>query len=1515
MIQTLLVTSQNVLDPGDQTFSFNVAAGAIPCDGGDCVPLGDQKLYTVSMHDLVTEAGALAEMPAEVKTAVLEEVYGSRLLQAVENDVAPGGRFASHYAQIAVSKAEVADIGDSLATPTCTLTYTGADNAGGAIQTYHPTMYLGLNSNCKTTDTLDTLNTVLSGRCDGDTTSAARSCHKVHLNGYNVPVSPFTDIATTQATTADEVGRPYLFGPRSRTSLFTEASVERNADGTLERTPESVESAFCRYVDGAYDPGSEDVASCVGQHQCDPDPDSGNTAEWTMPSFQDTCFSPMTPNYGAATTYDEDGNPLDGVAFHSVGPEAGTPPPGPWNVVGAGYESVLLESYPCDPAEGVSQNVLFAVNDTGAPLCLFDPSEKLGAGASIHVTDVTADVNMPATAPLHKVMFYSPVHVFVKEGTVQYKYTIRATMPMYWGLLVGDLYGTANPAADIAFPLAEDFHVNLAYSWNNTADAYAHPGCQAGRTEGEPCRFDIGMVMNTRYHAVLFPCMDDGSGNCAWSGQDYDHIDTVSLHGATNLDYSTARFVTRISVSQLTVGGAIGASTFVAGAALDMTVASKTCHKHETNDADIVFNIILSGLDELFTVSTSYVEYYYEDTSTSPSVVHRVVFENNADSCTGTVRADSIPAGPCYNVQATPTQVGATEHSVAVSVRLPLDQCRTELGATVEDCIPLIRDWLSDSGTAPQNRKIFIGYTMGFGAGGDRMGFLQRQEVDCGGSSLSICNALLRPDAVAALEQCESSTAEGGSVTVSQQTNLVAKTLAVVGQPTYDAINTREPCKLLNGNVVCPALLHDQCEAGTGVASVQHVMEACGAVYSDANIRLSNGLASGGGNIVHPCTHLDHAPRTLFTGDCHNLDSATVAECNAHYQPIITNGVLDLSDNFGMGSICAMDSDGGLCERVPNDVCAINIGDGGGGSSDPPCNTNDGDSRTIFTASCLDHHSDAAACNARYQPLFANGDISNGVGKFCVHNGALCLASSANMCAVDTGGRRRAQDDTPVTSANPVRVLGNGLGYLHLGAASGPQIQPTTQAQQARQLIFPIGAKLTATCPDTSTTPFERQLFGGKGTGGTWFMDLYEWENLLGMDTGQYTAMVNAVENKAELIDDKLVVADPTTTLSRTNDVAVDSKAMYDKAQSLGAISCDVNDVKPFTFLGSERAEDHCDWMADTASNPFSDACHTHINGGLDVQGLVAKGKTNAVVHGAPDTVTCNSGPAMVLGFNDQSPQYLAYANLASDAVNVKVCPGGTNENKLGQTPSSCLQTDADQTCDGTDGFRGCALRPMEQGLNGQTSFYDDFKNSDTNDGRGISTVMSAFGVNINTAYLSQCGAGPTEWKLETQFFHVDGITPINGYNRRSLADATVSDVVTTSLHVNATAYAGAPHRTLQDDEAERADDGAIATAVSQMRALPCADTTASVIGVFGTTCLCDKDSVARSSQCDVAFFNDTHHPPPPPPGDDDNGSSSGVLWIVLVLAVAVAGFAHKQRTQTRSVVRSIKQDYRHQLL
>ena len=207
--------------------------------------------------------------------------------------------------------------------------------------------------------------------------------------------------------------------------------------------------------------------------------------------------------------------------------------------------------------------------------------------------------------------------------------------------------------------------------------------------------------MNTRYHAVMFPCMEDGSGNCVWNGQDYDHIDDVSLHGATNLDYSTARFVTRISVNQLTVGGAIDASTFVAGAALDMNLASKTCHKHEASDADIVFNVVLSGLEELFTISTSYVEYYHED----GTGVHRVVFENKADSCTGTTRADSIPAGPCYDVQSTPIQVGATEHSVAVSVRLPLDQCRTDFGTVAEACVPLIQGWLTDSASTPRTAR------------------------------------------------------------------------------------------------------------------------------------------------------------------------------------------------------------------------------------------------------------------------------------------------------------------------------------------------------------------------------------------------------------------------------------------------------------------------------------------------------------------------------------------------------------------------------------------------------------------------------------------------------------------------------------------------------------------------------------------------------------------------------------------------------------------------------------------
>ena len=160
-------------------------------------------------------------------------------------------------------------------------------------------------------------------------------------------------------------------------------------------------------------------------------------------------------------------------------------------------------------------------------------------------------------------------------------------------------------------------------------------------------------------------------------------------------------------------------------------------------------------------------------------------------------------------------------------------------------------------------------------------------------------------------------------------------------------------------------------------------------------------------------------------------------------------------------------------------------------------------------------------------------------------------------------------DATRVTLASPIKVLGNGLGYLHLGAAAGPRIQPLTQMEQGRQLVFPIGAKLTATCPDNSDSEaFSRPVFGGLDANGNWALSQFEWVHMMGMDIRHYDAMKVPL-NKKQLVDDALRDVDLDLVLTRTNGIAIDSAAWVTKATSH---ACDVNDVKQFTFLGTERA-------------------------------------------------------------------------------------------------------------------------------------------------------------------------------------------------------------------------------------------------------------------------------------------------------------------------------------------------------
>ena len=262
-----------------------------------------------------------------------------------------------------------------------------------------------------------------------------------------------------------------------------------------------------------------------------------------------------------------------------------------------------------------------------------------------------------------------------------------------------------------------------------------------------------------------------------------------------------------------------------------------------------------------------------------------------------TARATSIPAGPCYDAVSTQTaQSGSADESVAVSVRLPLNQCRDDFGGATGSCVDKLQQWLDDSSDSANSREIYIGYTMAFGDAtgslGMSQGFVQRQQLNCATDS-GICGALLRTEAASALQQCEDTTAVGGEVPITQVTNLLTKTLAVAVQPVFSEIDKTPPCKTLaTGQVVCPALLHDQCEGGKGVASVQHLIAACGGVYSGANMRTSSALATIAAAAEPTCSG-DGGSRATFVQNCRTFDwnwsddrSAAEALCNSHYQPL-----------------------------------------------------------------------------------------------------------------------------------------------------------------------------------------------------------------------------------------------------------------------------------------------------------------------------------------------------------------------------------------------------------------------------------------------------------------------------------------------------------------------------------------------------------------------------------------------------------------------------------------------------
>lgn len=1420
-------SSEFSLDGGDNYQGGTVYPGAVDCGEDKCADESDQSVGIYSLYDIAHDAGAMEALPLEVRTAIGNRVFGSRLLGAVQAETEPGGHFGSYYSQIAVSKVQVKAPANDI---TC------VQDDGSASYGLAPASYTGLHANCATSANVDELASSPSGHtaqlCVGLQQDADERCQEVWWRGRTVGVLPYMDVTATNAVDDTTIDPAYPVNMRSRLSHFNEGSLQydTNAGGLVRDT---TAGTYCSYdADPTENFDHMLNYGCIGDHFCPPSTDAPmfDTSGGFQQTFMDRCFPYTTMLYG------------NGQRRFSMTAEPGTPPPGDWNKAGWNYESALVASHDCDPSDATSENILLGVDDSEQPRCLYSPADKTGAGAKITLVGPSNNELLYGTDVYQQhVMYYSPVHVFVSENGAAYRYTIRATMPMFWGLLVGVLHPSTPDVAvpDITFPFAETHHINLAYDWvpgaNDEPGRWRPPMPSPTDAQGndvlagEPTTYIIGTIMNVRYNGVLFDCVADDAP-CTGGP-------VTSYEGITNLEERAFKFATRLTIDRTTVGGLVSADTVVSGVALDLSLNSQSCYKYaaDPTPSDVIFQVSFSGLEEAFVVSVQSVEYFHTDGTTTS----RVVFESDNAACV--TRLGDTPGPGCFDVRAGFANRNPDRYAATAAVKLPMDGCRDDFNSPVGDCVQKMDTWLGVTSGSAAERKIYVTYTMAFGDNSvAAQGFVRRQEISCANAGI-YCNALIRADAASNLAQCDEDSAVGTEITINQFTDLVSASLAVVGQPQFQALRTRPPCIALDPTsgdetVTCPAMLHDQCEVNSGVASVQHIMEKCGSMWSLPNIKASNAIVTG---------------------------------------------------------------------------------------------TVEGEGLTV-----------------------AGGEIESEEG---------------------------------VTAGTSVPVLGNGLGFMHLGAVAGPKTQPTTKQQAARQLIFPVGARLTAKCGDNPPV-VDAQVFGGFDTSGDWLLTASEWEHNLGMPAGRYDDMKALMEDvdTLALIEPALKSIDEDTLLTAKL-LAVDSPSTHAFANARG---CHRNDMKPFSFLDQVRADGFCEWVKTGATNTFVDACNSHaaMSGGLDVQGFLASAG-GGISHGPSSAADCHNGPAMVLGFNDQSPQYTADPESLAVPDQVPPCAPESNRDRDGDVVKHDAGSDTcdlgiDDVCTANKGYRGCALLPMQNDLQTATgtslSFYDRFKTLHTSDGRPSAAVMSALGVNINTAYLSQCGSQPTEWMLETQFVHIDGLTPLGTAGShddptgactyvspvtgeadqvrttpvadcaavaagdcndayavwdRSICSLVVGDCVrlgdvcefspapppsggslrrltTTNVrntyHVAAAenATGAAPTNSTRSlQEADTESHGSIVTALTEGVALPCSDATVGVHGVLGQACLCDPHTIG-SPQCSIAFVNATPPPPPPPPppSDMDDSDWIAVVGIGLILCLMVVQL-QKQSDDVTTVI------------
>jgi len=536
--------------------------------------------------------------------------------------------------------------------------------------------------------------------------------------------------------------------------------------------------------------------------------------------------------------------------------------------------------------------------------------------------------------------------------------------------------------------------------------------------------------------------------------------------------------------------------------------------------------------------------------------------------------------------------------------------------------------------------------------------------------------------------------------------------------------------------------------------------------------------------------------------------------------------------------------------------------------------------------------------------------------------------STVELVGFGADGESQTPAAATATPAQPATVLGNGMGYLQLGSIAGPLEMPVTIGQAKRHMIFPVQVKVTMQCGATPGTPdLELMIMGGK-KGATWNIDQTTWTEVMGLDDAKYLQVKSLVEGTPEIFDDletraPLNVKTAVGGYDSAGYAAINSPSWH-KFLGEEPTNCKPNNVKEYSYHDQTSQADHCSaHSGNKCKNPNANSVVV-VN--TDAQGTVVLAGNGYVHNGLRCDAGGASGPAMIVEFNDQRPQYMGtslvppYAPITDEstaATDLQLCASQTvGDTSMCDSSVTSGDEPAHQICTSGAGYTGCVFDPMLNadldlpGHEPSDSFYTHFKENDLAGTQAKATVLSAVGVLINSAYLhqSQCADDVTMWGLEVRYVHLGGVAPSSAGARRSLADANISYFTARSTKKLAPPSNSNNHtRRLAEDVTEvdvfeaRPENASLITTGSATISEPCHDEIGAVQGVFKQACLCLDKENPKSAQCAIEFYREAANGDNNGTDDgdnddsDDKGGAAGI-WLGILALICMLCFV--MRTQ-----------------